>query len=64
MRVGCSRLQDKRPEEAFSSFLGEKELCSPLDPGESSLPRGRVAEGLETASEKIKLHLRANSIRE
>lgn len=49
---------------ALSSFSGRRLSAPPHKLGKSGLPRGRVAEGLETASEKIKLHLRANSIRE
>lgn len=60
---GCSRSRTEH-RGALSSFSGRRLSVPPHKLGKSGLPRGRVTEGLETASEKIKLHLRANSIRE
>lgn len=62
--VGVLQVAGQSTEEAFSSFSGRRLSAPPHKLGEPGLPRGRVAEGLETALEKIKLHLRANSIRE
>lgn len=62
-RGGCSSSGIEH-RGALSSFSGRRLSAPPHKLGKSGLPRGRVAEGLETASEKIKLHLRANSIRE
>lgn len=62
--VGVLYVSAQSTEKAFSSFSGRRLSAPPHRLGKPGLLRGRVAEGLETASEKIKLHLRANSIRE
>lgn len=62
--VGARQVSGQSTEEAFSAFSGRRLSAPPHKLGKPGLLRGRVAEGLETASEKIKLHLRANSIRE
>lgn len=61
--VGVLQVSGQSTEEAFS-FSGRRLSAPPHKQGKPGLLRGRAAEGLETASEKIKLHLRANSIRE
>lgn len=62
--VGVHQVPAQSTEEAFFSFSGRRLSAPPRRLGKPGLLRGRVAEGLETGSEKIKLHLRANSIRE
>lgn len=61
-RWGHAKYQDRAQRRPPLSLVEGSLLPHKL--GKPGLLRGRVAEGLETASEKIKLHLRANSIRE
>ena len=58
------RPSGQSPGEALLLFSPRKGALLPLGSWGSEGLSGGGEEGLETASEKIKLHLRANSIRE